>query len=42
MVSLGLLLEKFSFSKKALYGIALKRGKDLGEECTPKAALQAL
>ncbi|WP_419792898.1 hypothetical protein ACN09C_00430 [Serratia fonticola] len=27
---------------KALYGIALKRGKDLGEECTPKAALKAL
>lgn len=27
---------------KALYGIALKRGESLGEECTPKAALQAL
>jgi hypothetical protein len=27
---------------KALYGIALKRGEDLGEECTPKAALKAL
>lgn len=27
---------------KALYGIALKRGKDLGEACTPKAALKAL
>lgn len=27
---------------QALYGIALKRGKDLGEECTPKAALKAL
>lgn len=26
----------------ALYGIALKRGKVLGEECPPKAALQVL
>lgn len=27
---------------KALYGIAVKRGKNLGEECPPKAALNAL
>ncbi len=26
----------------ALYGIALKRGKELGEECSPKVAMKAL
>lgn len=30
------------FQHNALYGIALKQGKDLGEECLPKVALEAL
>lgn len=28
--------------RNALYGIALKKGEDLGEECLPKVALEAL
>lgn len=39
---IGFVIGKVQLLKKNLYGIALKLGKDLGEECNPKAALQAL